>query len=80
MPIEIVGRTDLDEGSVVAYALNGTVGAVGEVEVGRGPDDRLINGIVPPRLFVEGSNDLVAYLVEGDPGDETLRLLALDSG
>jgi hypothetical protein len=80
LPIEIVGRTDLAQGSVVAYALNGTIGAVGEVEEGSGPGARLINGIVPPRLFVEGRNELVAYLVEGDPGSETLRLLTLDSG
>ena len=80
LPIEIVGWTGLEQGSVVAYALNGTIGAVGEVEEGEGPDERLINGIVPPRLFVEGGNELVAYLVEGEPGRETLRPLSLAGG
>ena len=68
----------MEEGEVVAFALNGTIGAVGTIEEGRGPEDHMVNGIVPPRLFVEGSNELTAYLVEGEVGHETLRPLSLD--
>jgi hypothetical protein len=80
LPLEIVGSTDMPQGTVVAYALNGTVGAVGLVEEGAGPEHRLIHGIVPPRLFVEGGNELTAYVVEGEPGHDTLRPLSLDGG
>ena len=78
LPLEVVAWTAMEQGEVVAFALNGTIGAVGTIEAGRGPEDNMINGIVPPRLFVEGSNELTAYLVEGEVGHETLRPLSLD--
>lgn len=77
LPIEVVGRTDMAPGSFVAYELNGTIGAVSVVEEGNGPRYRLVHGIVPPQLFVDGRNDLVAYLIEGEPGDETLHRLSI---
>lgn len=80
LPIEVVGTTTMDPGPVVAYALNGTIGAVGVIEEGRGPGFRLVHGIVPPSLFVDGENDLQAYLVEGEPGREVLRPLTLVPG
>jgi hypothetical protein len=80
LPIEVVGRADLEAGTVVAYALNGTVGAVTDVEA----DDRvgtpLVHGLVPPELFVDGRNDLRAYVVDGPPGAETLRPLEVGAG
>ena len=78
LPLEVVASTAMEPGEVVAFALNGTIGAVGAIEERSGPEDRMVNGIVPPRLFVEGSNELTAYLVEGDVGHETLRPLSLD--
>jgi hypothetical protein len=78
LPLEVVGLTDMADGTVVAYALNGTIGVVGTVEEGDWPGNNLINGIVPPRLFEEGRNELTAYVVEGEPGSETLRPLSLE--
>jgi hypothetical protein len=76
LPIEMIGHADLDVGTVVAYALNGTVGAVTSAEPW-GADDGgpLVHGLVPPDLFEDGANELTAYVVEGPPGDETLRPL-----
>jgi hypothetical protein len=78
LTLEVVGRTDdLEVGTVVAYALNGTIGAVTEVEPGASIDGDLVHGLLPPRLFVEGENDLTAYVVEGAPREETLWPLTL---
>ncbi|MFP3899813.1 MAG: sulfatase-like hydrolase/transferase [Acidimicrobiia bacterium] len=78
LTLELVGRTQLEVGTVVAYALNGTIGAVTEVEPwGLEPDHHLAHGLLPPRLFVEGENELTAYVVDGAPGDETLWPLTL---
>jgi len=35
----------------------------------------LVHGLLPPDLFEDGANELTAYVVEGPPGDETLRPL-----
>jgi hypothetical protein len=77
LPIEVVGYTDLPSGTVVAYALNGTIGAVSEVEGEQGWEGRLVHGIVPPRLFEDGRNRVDAYLVRGEPGAETLHPLTI---
>ncbi|MGH9112640.1 MAG: sulfatase-like hydrolase/transferase [Acidimicrobiales bacterium] len=79
LPLEVVGSTDLAEGAVVAYALNGTIGAVTEVGPSLRPGERLALGLLPPDLFVDGENELTAYLVEGPVGDEVLHPLALDA-
>jgi len=72
LPLEIVGRGDLGDGAHVAYALNGTVSAVAVVEPDERTDKPLVLGLARPDLFVEGRNALTAYLIDGDPGDETL--------
>ncbi|HEX6237068.1 MAG TPA: sulfatase-like hydrolase/transferase [Acidimicrobiales bacterium] len=78
LTLELVGRTHLEVGTVVAYALNGTIGAVTEVEPwGLEPELHLVHGLLPPGLFVEGENELTAYVVDGDPWDETLWPLTL---
>jgi hypothetical protein len=77
LPLEVVGYTDLPSGTVVAYALNGTIGAVSEVEGQQGWEGRLVHGIVPPRLFEDGRNRVEAYLVRGEPGAETLHPLTI---
>jgi len=80
LPLEVVGHTDLPEGTVVAYALNGVVGAVTAVEPGVVPDRQLAHGFLPPDLFVAGANELTAYVVDGPPGGETLRPAELRDG
>jgi hypothetical protein len=76
LPIEMIGHTRLDVGTTVAYALNGTIGAVTTVEPFSVDDDgSLVHGLLPPDLFEDGANELTAYVVEGPPGDETLRPL-----
>jgi hypothetical protein len=77
LPLEVVGRGDLGDGAHVAYALNGTVATVAEVEPDERADEPLVLGLARPDLFVEGRNVLTAYLVEGDPGEETLVPLEL---
>jgi hypothetical protein len=79
VPLEVIGESDLPPAAVVAYAVNGTIGAVTEVE-GREDDRALVHGLLPPHLLVPGSNDLTAYLVDGPVGDEVLRPLSVTSG
>lgn len=71
--IEVVGDADLPQDVVVAYALNGVVGAVTSVEPPISQGRGLVHGLLPPRLFQVGGNELTAYLVEGDVGEEVLR-------
>jgi hypothetical protein len=75
LPLEAIGRSDLETGTYVAYALNGTVGAVAEVEEDDMDGQDLVLGLLPPELFADGSNELTAYVVEGTPGAEELRPL-----
>jgi ABC-type amino acid transport substrate-binding protein len=75
LPLEAIGRSDLETGTYVAYALNGTVGAVAEVEEDDMNAQDLLLGLLPPELFADGSNELTAYVVEGAPGGEQLRPL-----
>lgn len=81
LPLEVVAGTGLPEGAVVAFALNGTIGSVGEVQPTELPDlegGLLLQGFLPPELFVEGDNELTAYLIEGAPGSETLHPLTVE--
>jgi Sulfatase len=80
LPLEVVGSTQLAEGTHVAYALNGTIGAVTKVEPGLGDGDTLAHGLIPPRLFVDGRNELAAYVVDGPAGGEVLRPLPVAGG
>jgi hypothetical protein len=73
LPLEILGKTELPVGTSVAYALNGKIGAVTTVEPPDQSDPPIAHGLLPPGLFVAGTNDLTAYVVEGPPGAETLR-------
>jgi hypothetical protein len=73
--IEVVGDADLPPGAVVAYALNGTIAAVTTVEPGLEPGAGLVHGLLPPRLYADGDNELTAYLIEGEVGAEVLRPL-----
>jgi hypothetical protein len=75
--LEVVGHSDLPQGAVVAYALNGTIGAVTAVEPGIDGGAGLVHGLLPPRLFGEGDNELTAYVVEGEVGAEVLRPIAV---
>jgi hypothetical protein len=70
---EIVGDASLPPGTTVAYAVNGTIGAVTEVAGPEGQRQALTIGLVPPPLFRDGGNELTAYVVEGPVGSETLR-------
>ncbi|HEX6425522.1 MAG TPA: sulfatase-like hydrolase/transferase [Acidimicrobiales bacterium] len=75
--IEVVGDADLPEGAVVAYAVDGTLGAVTTVEPSLGYGHHgLVHALLPPRLL-DGDNELAAYLVEGPVGDEVLRPLTV---
>jgi hypothetical protein len=79
LPLEAVGSTDLPEGTYLAYALNGTVAAVTEVEPAlEGADGALAHALLHPRLFVDGRNELTAYVISGVPGDEVLRPLVVE--
>jgi sulfatase-like protein len=80
LPLEVVGDTDLPVGMIVAYALDGTVGAVTEVEPGLAESTTLAHGLIPPWLFADGANDLTAYVVAGPPGGEVLHPLAVEAG
>ena len=82
LPIEVAGRTSLPGGTVVAFALNGTVGAVGETIAlpaggAGGHDAQRIAALLLPRLIVAGDNDLEAFVVEGPVGAEVLRPVQL---
>ena len=76
LPIEALGATDEPPGTVLAFALNGTIAGVTEV----GADTavgQFVQSLLLPRLFVDGANELRAYLVEGPVGSETLRPVEL---
>lgn len=80
LPLVIYGTAgatdgDVAEGQVIAFVLDGTV--AGFAEVGATPEHP-IQGLLLPDLYEDGDNELSAYVVEGDPGDETLRPLDLN--
>jgi hypothetical protein len=77
LPLEVVGETELPLGTVVAYALNGKIGAVTTVEPPHADLTSFAHGLLPPDLFVDGHNDLTAYVVDGPPAHPTLRPLAV---
>jgi hypothetical protein len=78
--LEVVAGTDLAEGETVAFALNGTVAALGNVQPLEQESGLLVQGMLPPRLFEDGENELTAYLVDGPVGDEVLHPLDLSFG
>lgn len=72
VPLEVVAETELDVGTTVALVLNGEVAALADVEEG---SPNRVHALLLPELFVEGDNDLEAYVVDGSPGDEVLNPL-----
>jgi hypothetical protein len=70
LPLVLVGNTDLPDGSVVAVALNGDIAALGEVEAS---NEASVQALALPDLFVDGDNEITAYVVEGQPGRATLH-------
>ncbi|HKY65159.1 MAG TPA: sulfatase-like hydrolase/transferase [Acidimicrobiales bacterium] len=76
---EVVGESGLPVGTVVAYALNGTIGAVTAVEPGI-HQEGLAHGLLPPRLFRDGDNELTAYVVDGPVGSPALHPVAIEAG
>lgn len=77
LPLEVVGRTQLGEGTYVAYAVNGTIGAVTAVQPSAGSGPRLVLGMIPPDLLADGANELTAYVIDGAVGQEVLHPLAV---
>ena len=70
--IELVGRTSLPDGTNVAYALNGTIVAVTEVEAAPENERSLAHGLIPPAKVTPGPNELTAYVATGPVGSEVL--------
>jgi hypothetical protein len=70
--IELIGRTSLPEGTCVAYALNGTIVAITEVEPATRDERSLAHGLAPPDRVAPGPNELTAYAVTGPVGSEVL--------
>ena len=71
--LEVISETPLRSGHV-AFALNGEVAAVAPVHA-QWPRSAIHTLLMPERFGA--SNELTAYLVEGSPGSETLRPLAV---
>jgi len=73
VPALVTGRLDGPaEGSAVALALNGRIGAVSEVF-----GDGEFVGLVPDDWLRDGGNEVELYLVPDRPGDRSARTLAL---
>ena len=78
--IEVLGLTELSPGTVVAYALDGTVAALTEVGPGTQGGTRMAHALLPPDLFGPDGSELTAYVITGAVGDETLTPLAVTAG
>jgi len=76
LPIEALGATAAPPGTVIAFALNGTIAGVTEVGGGTAVG-QFVQSLLLPRLFVDGANELHAYQVEGPVGSATLRPIEL---
>jgi Sulfatase len=72
--IELIGEPSVPSPAEVAVVVNGVVAAVAPVE-GGGGFPRLHALLLPDPFTAD--NEVAAYVVEGAPGDETLRPLAL---
>lgn len=78
IPLEILASTNAPAGTVVAFALNGTIGSLGEVQDSYQEGGRLVQGLLPPSLFEDGANELEAFAVTGDPDAPTLHALDVE--
>lgn len=79
LPLEVIAGTDVPVGSVVAFALNGRVASLAEVQDSDEQGGKLVQGLLAPWLFEDGANDLEVFLVTGDTAAPTLAPLAVDS-
>jgi Sulfatase len=73
--IELLGEPSLPRPGQVAVAVNGVVAAVAPIEDG-GFGHSLVHALLLPEPFA-ADNEVTAYLVEGPPGDESLRPVAV---
>lgn len=72
LPLQVVAGTDLPAGTVVAFALDGVIATVGEVQDHREGDGLLLQGMLVPWAFHDGDHELEAFVVTGDTGAPTL--------
>ncbi|MGH9233277.1 MAG: sulfatase-like hydrolase/transferase, partial [Acidimicrobiales bacterium] len=73
--IELLGEPSVPRPGEVAVGVNGVVAAVAPIEA-RAFGSSLVHALLLPEPFT-ADNDVTAYLVDGPPGAETLRPLAL---
>lgn len=79
--LELLGECQLEPGEVVALTVNDVVAAVVPVvpvSAASPDEDRIVHALLLPDPFTD-VNDIDAYLVEGEPGRETLHLLTVVS-
>jgi hypothetical protein len=77
--LEVLGRCRLQAGQVVALTVNDVVAAVAPalpVSASAPGEDRVVHALLLPDPFAD-ANDVDAYLVDGEPGSETLHLLTV---
>lgn len=72
LPLELVAGTDLPAETMVAFALDGTVAAMGEVQDHPEGGGLLVQGMLVPWAFHDGDHELEAFVVTGDVGDPVL--------
>ena len=79
LPLEVVGRSEgLEDGEIVAYALDGRVAAVTEVErVNETAEEALVHALLWPEALRAGPNEMAAYAVEGSVEQPVLHPVAL---
>ena len=76
--LEVVAECRLAAGEVVAITVNGVVSAVAPVAPLSASDPaagQVVHALLMPDAFEADGNDLTAYLIDGEPGAETLHLL-----
>ena len=75
----MLAETRLAPGEIVAITVNGVVSAVAPVVELSSSDPaagQVVHALLMPDGF-EADNDVTAYLVDGEPGAETLHLLTV---
>lgn len=77
LPLLLVAGTDLPVGTTVAFALDGTIAGLGEVEDYPEGGGRLVQGMLVPSAFHDGDHELEAFVVTGDPPAPVLAPVAV---
>ena len=79
--LELLAPTDLEEGTVVAVEVDGTVAAVAPVTPAAPDDDgdRVVHALLHPDA-AGGDGRVAAHVVEGPAGSPTLRPLRVVDG